>query len=373
MGMIGFYYLLIGVMAIWMAIKVGRDSTGMGIATLVFWPIAVIPLITNWGQRDSDIRLQFVVAAIASVMLMNSSATLLNNNPALMYGPDEIAQIRAEDPVFAAEIERDQMRALGVEIVPEATDDRSAGAVTTFATISMEPVGSSRRALGPVNAPAPQQAEMEFTAAPAQIHKVALRELNFRRGQVRLAPAYAYLRVPEHFRFVAKHQLGLLSEIRGVAVSEQTLGWVVHERVDLRSPHFWFADVQFHAAGHLAAPPIDAPAASGVRWDPQLAVASFSHVPGDAAKGQDQVSARLLRHGALVFRVPGLAGDQLELGLRVARLLSSQVQIDSGWAYSDFDGGTSPQALLQWVSALDSDNQPGVMAESGAGAVPPSG
>ena len=58
MGMVGFYYLLIGVMAIWMAIKVGRESLGMGIATFLFWPIAIIPLITNWGQRGSDIRLQ---------------------------------------------------------------------------------------------------------------------------------------------------------------------------------------------------------------------------------------------------------------------------------------------------------------------------
>ena len=69
MGNIGFYYLLIFVMVIWMAIKIGRDSTGMGIATLVCWPFAVVPLITNWGRRDSDIRLQFVVVLVAGGLL----------------------------------------------------------------------------------------------------------------------------------------------------------------------------------------------------------------------------------------------------------------------------------------------------------------
>ena len=58
MNTVFFYFMLIVAMAVWMAIKVGRQSTVMGIVTLLCWPVAVIPLITNWGQRGSDIRLR---------------------------------------------------------------------------------------------------------------------------------------------------------------------------------------------------------------------------------------------------------------------------------------------------------------------------
>ena len=70
-----FYWLLIVVMVLWMAIKVARVSTGMAVATFFCWPIAVIPLITNWGQRDSDIRLQFLITAVASILLINGEGT----------------------------------------------------------------------------------------------------------------------------------------------------------------------------------------------------------------------------------------------------------------------------------------------------------
>lgn len=361
MGTIGFYYMLIFVMVIWMAIKVGRESTGMGIATLVCWPIAIIPLITNWGRRDSDIRLQFLVALVASVLLMNSAVKVVTENAALLYSPEEIEQIRAEDPAFAAEIEREQLRAMGVQVEFVEEDDSASTGAAGASTATVVSLGT------PGGSPGSAQEEMSFSAAPAQIRKVPLAELNFRRGQVRLGPAYAYLTIPEHFRFVAAHQLGLLAETRGIAVGEHTLGWIVHERVDLHSPKFWFVDVQFHAAGHLAAPAADAPAAAGVRWDPQLNLASFSQVAGDPAKGQDQASARLLRHGALVFRVPELTGEQLELGVRAARLMATRVVADSGWSYAEFSGAESAQPLLQWIESLGGASDTTVIAESADG------
>ncbi|HWS26390.1 MAG TPA: hypothetical protein VN259_07405 [Xanthomonadales bacterium] len=352
MGNIGFYYMLIVVMVIWMAIKVGRDSTGMGIATFLFWPIAIIPLITNWGRRDNDIRLQFLVVSVATVLLMNSAVKVVTENAALIYSPDDIEQIRAEDPAFAAEIEREQLRALGVEIVVEEG-----------------PAGMAPAAVAPTaSVDSRGEAEPVFSAAPAQIRKVPLGELNFRRGQVRLAPAYARLNVPEHFRFVARHQLGLLAEIRQIEIDERTLGWLVHERVDLRSPQFWFVDVQFHDAGHLAAPAAEGTVPAGLGWDPQAQIASFSRISTDAAKGQDQATAKLLRHGALVFRVPELAKDQLELGLRAARLMATQVESDSGWSYADFSGVESGQSLLQWVEAFATQAEARVLAEREDGA-----
>ncbi|MBL8245162.1 MAG: hypothetical protein JNL89_13260, partial [Rhodanobacteraceae bacterium] len=135
-----FYWLLIVVMVLWMAIKVARVSTGMAVATFFCWPIAVIPLITNWGQRDSDIRLQFLITAVASILLWNTSVKVVEDHPALLYTQDEIEQIRANDPVFAAEIERDQMRAVGID-VGMASD--SSADDSTFARVSVEPSGRS--------------------------------------------------------------------------------------------------------------------------------------------------------------------------------------------------------------------------------------
>lgn len=367
---IAFYWLLVFVMVAWMAIKVARVSTGMAFATFFCWPIAVIPLITNWGQRDSDIRLQFLITTVASILLWNSSMKVVEEHPGLMFTQDEIEQIRATDPVFAAEIERDQLRAVGidVEMVPEQT---GSGPASTGATISIEPSGRAPRAFAspaagarvPVAATEPS---MEFAAAPARVARVPLRELNFRRGDVRLAPAFSRIQVPEHFRFIARHQLGLLSELRDVPVSEHTLGWIIHERVDLNSAHFWFVDVQFHEAGHIAAPsPGDTVAA--MQWDPATATASWGQPAGVAGRGTDQSAAKLTRHGAILFRVPELKDEQLELGLRAARLMAARTELDQGWAHAEYIGEAPPQTLAQWVESLRASAQPTKMAEADDG------
>ena len=81
-----FYWLLIVVMVLWMAIKVARVSTGMAVATFFCWPIAVIPLITNWGQRDSDIRLQFLTEALMLSVVGGLIGTLVGISGAYIFG-----------------------------------------------------------------------------------------------------------------------------------------------------------------------------------------------------------------------------------------------------------------------------------------------
>lgn len=363
LGSLGFYYALLIAMVLWMAIRINRVSTGMAVATFVCWPLAIIPLITNWGSRGSDIRLPFLVAALAGGMIMYSTNQVVQNT-ALMYSPSDIEAIRSEDPQFAAEIEREQLRALGVEVEFEAADPGPASsAASTFATISVEPGSGGRRApiaaaaapASPAAAPAAAE-ELQFAPAPAQIRKVPLRELRFRRGQIRLSQAFARLDVPQHFRFVSAQQLGTLAEMRGIPVSDATIGWLVHERVNLGSSTFWFVDVQFHESGHLSAPAADATPTAGrasiLAWDGDRAMAIWSSPWGQQAAGKELAAAKLMRHGAVVYRLPDLAPDQAELGLRAARLLALRTLPEPGWAYDEFTGAQSAQSLSAWLGEM---------------------
>lgn len=387
MGNIGFYYLLIFVMVIWMAIKIGRDSTGMGIATLVCWPIAVIPLITNWGRRDSDIRLQFVVVLVASGLLWNSlDKVALNAERARQEG--QTASMAGQDSVYAMQIEaeRDGVRygrpvgneraplisldASGRPVAPTTSGDMAyylratghVGGPAAEGTLSRSNIASAPGAVGQ-SAPSSAEPTLQFAPAMVKVNATPLHEINFRRGQVRLGPANATLDVPPHFRFIARHQLGLLSELRQIPVDPtRTLGWIVHERVNLRSADFWFIEVSFHEVGHLEAPPPDA-IGSAMQWDAASATAIFGQPAVPAERGMDQSAVKLTRHGAIRFRAPELPDDQLELGLRAVRLMASHTEVESGWSHVEFIGESSPLTLTQWLESLKAESEPAVVAE----------
>ena len=116
LGGLLFYYVMLGSTVLLMAIRVGRSSTGMGFVTFLFWPLAVIPLMTNWGVRGSDIRLHFALTLFATGMLIYKSNQAVDHLASHLSEAD-IAMIRQSDPHSAAEIERRQMQALGVDTV----------------------------------------------------------------------------------------------------------------------------------------------------------------------------------------------------------------------------------------------------------------
>ncbi len=347
LGSLTFWYLVIFVMVVWMALRVGRSSSTMGVMTFIFWPVAVVPLFTNWGDRDSDIRIPFVLTALASLMLIYNSNKAVDQL-ALNMDADDIAYIRESDPETAAMIEQRQA-ALGVTL--EFEDEPRSDSGPIIATSVSATRDSGNNASRGLDAAAE---EMQFAAAPAQIRQIPLEELRFRRGLVRLGPAFASLQIPEHFRFVSAQQLGTLAEIRGVTVDPHSLGWVVHERVDLRSSDFWYVDVQFHECGHLA-PPTGGSSLlqlgaddDQLQWDPTLTAASWSDSGKNAALS-DRSVVRLLRHGALLFRAVDLTPGQRELGLRATRMLALRAQADPGWQHSEFIGAASAQQLTRWV------------------------
>ena len=381
-----FYWLLIFVMVVWMAVKVGRDSVGMGVLTFLFWPAAIIPLITNWGQRGSDIRLQFVVVAIASGFLwsnMNEAALQARRSMQL----EQAAMVGGRDSVYAMQIEseRDGVRygrpvgndqaplmaldANGNPVAPTTSGDmayylRTTGRVggpAAEGTISLANTATVA-GVGGASAPVSWEPALQFAPALAKVHATPLQEIRYRRGGVVLQPAFATLQVPDHFRFVARHQLGLLSELRGIPVTEETLGWIVHERVNLNSADFWFVEVSFHEVGHLA-PPSPGTALSAMQWEATTATANWGRPAVTAERGTDQSAAKLTRHGAIRFRVPELQDDQLELGLRAVRLMASRTEPERGWAHTEYIGADSAQTLAEWVESLQVAAEPVMVAE----------
>jgi hypothetical protein len=267
---------------------------------------------------------------------------------ALNMDADDIAYIRESDPETAAMIEQRQA-AMGVTLEFEDEPGSDSRRIVATSVAGTRDTASSARRSSSVAAE-----EIQFAAAPAQVRQIPLSELRFRRGPVRLGPAFAALQIPEHFRFVSAQQLGTLAEIRGAPVDPHSLGWVIHERVDLRSSDFWYVDVQFHECGHLA-PPAGSSSLTQLsadddqlHWDSALTAASWTSSGKNAALS-DRSVVRLLRHGALLFKAADLTPGQRELGLRATRMLALRAEPDPGWQHSEFIGEASTQKLASWV------------------------
>jgi len=357
------------VFVIWMVIVVARSNGLMAVATFFFWPISIFHLISNWGVPGSDIRVPFLLTVIATGMWLYSANQVVDE-VSLQFTAEDIAQVRAENPAAADEIERRQLEALGIRVVAEpgqGGNSASGSEVSSSADLS-----------------SPQVDSPHIPARP-YMRKVPIGELNMRRGEIRMAPAFSTLTVPEHFRYIPAEQLGLLSEGRKILVDSAVLGWVVHDRIDLSQKDFWFVEVRFESVGFLPAPlpppapvapiPAEAPDASvpavaatslastasvtapepdpyALTFDPERALATWSEASAPIASGRvDLCAARLLRHGTLVACVVDLDSQARELGLRAARLIASRTRIESGWNHADFAGGSAAQSFEQWLEA----------------------
>lgn len=358
------WWILILVMVIWMVLKIARSSSLMAVVTFFFWPAAVLHLISNWGDPDGDIKIPFLIALIASGM-MTYQVFQAADEVALESTAEEIAELRQQDPIAAAVLERRQRDAVGVEAgVNEQAGDEVAE--SNSAAIS---AGSSSQVLLPDR--------------PA-MRMVPIAELNFRRNDVRIDPAYVNLGIPQHFRYISAEQLGALAKSRGIAVDSKVLGWIVHDRIDLTRPDFWFVEVGFESIGYLPAPlppaTIDAtlaaapgasqgsPVANGPatkpatiaapeadpfapHWDGASEIATWAEIsPKASVEEVDLCATRLLRHGALVLCVRELDLPRRELGLRASRLVAARARVDSGWGHAMFSGGEPSQTFEEWLA-----------------------
>jgi hypothetical protein len=373
------YMAVLGILVLWMVVKIWRSSPVLAVATFFVWPLSVISLVRNWGDSDTDIRIPFFLSLVTVGAIFWMSDRVVDKafeEAGPVFTAQEIEAIRQENPQFAAELEARQLEAsLRAEALQaeQRSASRPAGAD-----------GPGREADAGQSLDAEQTQSVEQIAAANEAQRrfqlrTASRALKFQRGSVRLEPARSTLALPLHFRFVDANQLFRLSRLRDVALDGGSLGWVVHERVDLADPAAWFIDLRFEEAGYLAVgqgggvdalqqqiallglSPEGVQFGSGnyaPQWDARSAIATWmrSAKPVASRTGSMHVAlaaARPLRHGLVLARVADLPMAERELGLRAARLLVNSVRPDAGWRYADYRAGRDPVAgttLAEWVA-----------------------
>lgn len=371
----GFLTLVLALLALWMAIKVWPDSPVMAFLTFVFWPIGVIALIRNWGNPGNDIRIPFALAVIVTGLIMYQTQSARDRLVATL-DPDFIEDLRDEDPEAAAWLEAEQRRLRG-DSEPEAEpepepSEAPAMARRTPALSDLQDIDAptSPRLPDPTpEAEVPPEAAAEASVAPGpRLRMVPVDQIRLRRGRIRLATIFATLELPPQYRYAPVGELGGLAAQLGIEVDDKTLGWIVHERVDLEGPRAWWVELRFYPIGYRQ------PESEAQRdtdpyawsWDPRTRIATFSlphetsAVAGEQAfaaaasagtASHDHYAVLPLRHGLIELRTPRLPASRRELGLRATRLVASRLRADSGWEDTAFSGDPTAPALRDWPRA----------------------
>ena len=202
----------------------------------------------------------------------------------------------------------------------------------------------------------------------------AARQLSYRFGSVPLVAAHAALRLPRGFRFVPGYSLPAMARAVGRPFDRHTtLGWVVHDSVDIAAADAWYVEVEFLKTGLLRAPRrLDVllpglagdPLADGSghrfgsellapAWLADAGVATWGVMKHGAADRRAEILAVLpLRHGALVFVMHDVPPERYELGLRTTRLLALQTDVEPLGQVTQFDPKRDRLAskdLLAWM------------------------
>ncbi|MBD8525754.1 hypothetical protein [Pseudomarimonas arenosa] len=381
-------------------VRIGRESVLMAILTFFLWPIALVPLIRNWGQGESDIRMPFFGALIASVLaysMLASTVSDLVSEQAMYISDEELQLIAEDDPEYAEELRRLRDEAIAEDRAAQPTEGRvdppSAAASSDVAversvqnggsgysapTLSEQAEIVANAGLRPTShrpaAPLPQliSADTDLERLEAEV-----RQLSYRLGKVKLERAQAELALPSGFRFVPRVSLTRVARLRGTEVEPHVLGWVVHQQVSVADPDGWYIEVLYLESGNFAlGQPLDtvderAAALAGqlLADGSQRSLGSGRHAPtwyplpgvltwavfGTTSDMQSQaevLAVRLLRQGALLFVMHGVEAEREELALRATRLLANRVEVTRGQDYTDFRRGDreAPQTLLAWVA-----------------------
>jgi uncharacterized membrane-anchored protein len=198
---------------------------------------------------------------------------------------------------------------------------------------------------------------------------IALANLPHRGGRIEIAPAHASIDVPAHFNFIDRANLQTLYAGSDGGPSEATVGWLVHESVNLADDNAWYVDVAwvgdgFVTEGDLATRTRDALLADAKRATEQISeddgrgysLVRYAEEPaldetlhsatwvedlaytGEAEHKLDCYAAKLGRSGAFLYSINEVSMRRQELCLRAVRLAATRTEFASGHAYSDHSG-----------------------------------
>lgn len=387
---------------IWLLVKVGRDSFVMALLCFFLWPVSFVPLIRNWGQGESDIRVPFFGALLCGALAYWMAIGTVNemvNQQAAYLSDEDLAMIAEDDPEYADELRRLRDQALADEgadfgdeewgsVDPAVIEAEGDGAATPRSTGKSSAPAWSAEDQARIAAKAGMKTTEHRAAAPlpqlistdtdlAQL-EAEVRQMSYRLGKVKFDRAHAELNLPSGFRFVPRLSLNRVARQRGTELEPHVLGWIVHQQVSLADPDGWYLEVLYVESGHLPlGEPLDtfaerAAALSGqvLADGSQRSIGGGRHAPtwyplpgvltwavfGTTADMQSQaevLAARLLRQGTLLFVMHGVEAEREELALRATRLMAHQVEVTPGQDYVDFRSGRdqlAPQSLLAWVA-----------------------
>lgn len=385
------WWMVGGVCGLWIVLKTWQDSPLLAVGIFFFFPLAIVSLLKNWGT-DNDIKIPFGLAVLCAFMAYRSAETFMQeslSDPALAWTPEQIEEIRREDPALAAQIEDQQMQALlDQHVVFESDPNGPPGASVEIdfgpqarrrMGMQAEPESSSQGEVAGAeasiaSAPEPEGPPLGLAAAERRKQMQAAAEVEFQRGAVVLGRSQAQLVLPQSFRFVAANQLAALSELRDMPLDEEVIGWAVHEQVDLSKESAWWVVIRHIPGGHLNVANDAQSFETSVRgineaeagpqlgeglyaptWQPETAVATWGLAPDELTVGdvRGQFALKALRQGAVLFIAGGTGPHEQELGLRAVRLLATRTEAANDWSYADFEPGLDPQAernLAQWIA-----------------------
>lgn len=205
-------------------------------------------------------------------------------------------------------------------------------------------------------------------AASARARRArALASLVRGSGTIEIPNAAATIAVPEHFRFIDRAELVRAFGGTADAPAEDTVGWLVHERVDLTVANAWHVRLTWRGDGYvasgglasadsealLAAMRAARQAAAGDGADEIAQVQGFADLPtfdptsaratwvvtlARPRSEQQQLechAVQLGRKGSVLFTIEDMAASREELCLRSVRLLAAHVHFGVGQTYAE--------------------------------------
>ena len=65
--------------ALWMCAKIAKSNSALALGSFFFLPLAIIPLLQNWGDEENDIKVPFFLTLASSVYTVYSMMSFVGD------------------------------------------------------------------------------------------------------------------------------------------------------------------------------------------------------------------------------------------------------------------------------------------------------
>jgi uncharacterized membrane-anchored protein len=294
--------VLFGVAWLLGAIRIHRNEPRLGKLSFLLMPVGVYATLRYWKAEDDNPRVPVLVGLILFGIWLGVLA-FGGGEPRAKHAGDEAGSARSEDE---------------------------------------DPTGAGARGA------------------------VALATLPYRRGIVDLAEVQAQLDVPTHFRFVPAAALRAAGLDPGNVPYAVSIGWIVHERVNLAADDAWYIEVDWFGEGFVSTERMTAYGNSTLLAEARATMARQSELDASddvelarfaetpvfdvsrarltwveeiASAGElslDCHAVKLGRSGALSYSIGSMDVPRRELCLLAVRLAADSSRFNENRAFTDY-------------------------------------